>query len=599
MTQQSKAAGVAFLIICLLTLVKFFLYWLSGSLGVLSEAWHSLADIGTTVLVFVSIILQNKKDLSSSNRYGSSNSETSETKKKKNILIRTWQKISAVNTELKAAVTIGLILTIAAISIFVKALFAGSVVVTAPLITGLIFVGLSFGSYFLSRFEECVGTSEASAALIADSRHNHADMAISLITGISLILYHFNVNVDRWVGIVISLYILTFALELLVNAMTAILKGRQGMAFEHKFTAIIWKACSISTYKSHWSELETQLDIGDKSKRFLALFFIYLHNALRWSVRLATAAFVVWFCSTALYTVKSNEKALLLRFGSVINSAYEIGPGLHLKFPYPIDRVVRFNTESIRSLVVGNSTTQDSAMIWNTDHGDNKAFISGDNNLFLPYIIIHYRIKDYHDYYLNYENGVPEKMLSSLALQLLNHMFSKTPFYDLILNKRDVWTRQLSGQLQGQSDELGIGVEIVSFCLRDLHPPINLAESFENVVAANQLKVTSLNYAQRKAASMECRERVRGQRIISDAQGYVVEREQTAQGEAANYQLRYKAFQQDETVMKNLMYLKSAAKTLDGKKLLLVDPKSGVTENLLYLENFVVPRSSFKGSDSQ
>jgi regulator of protease activity HflC (stomatin/prohibitin superfamily)/divalent metal cation (Fe/Co/Zn/Cd) transporter len=598
-TQQSKAAGVAFFLICLLTIVKFFLYWLSGSLGVLSEAWHSLADIGTTVLVFVSILLQNKKDLGPANREVSIEYETAETKKKKNILARSWQKIRAVNTELKAAVTIGLILTTAAISIFVKAIFADKVVVTAPLTTGLIFVGLSFGSYFVSRFEEFVGNFQDSAALIADSHHNRADMAISLITGMSLILYHFNVNVDRWVGVVISLYILTFALELLVNAMVAIRKGRQRMEFEQKFTAIIWKACSISIYKSHWSNLENQLDLSDKSKRFLHLFFIYLHKTFRWSLRAAIAALVVWFFSTALYTVKSNEKALLLRFGSVINSAYEIGPGLHVKFPYPIDHVIRFNTESIQSLVVGNSTTQDSAMIWNTDHGDNKAFISGDNNLFLPYIIIHYKVKDYHAYYLNYENGVPEKMLSSLALQLLNHMFSKTPFYDLILNQRDAWTRKLSGQLQRQSDELGIGVEIVSFCLRDLHPPINLAESFENVVAANQLKVTSLNYAQRKAASMQCRERVRGKRTISEAQGYVIEKEQTAQGEATNYQLRYQAFQQGKKVIKNLMYLKSAAKTLDGKKLLLVDPKSGVTENLLYLENFVVPRSSFKGSDSQ
>lgn len=596
MTQQSKAAGVAFLIICLLTLVKFFLYWISGSLGVLSEAWHSLADIGTTVLVFVSIILQSKKNVTSP---GGDGSNENETKKKETVLARAWQKISAVNTELKAAVTIGLVLTTAAISIFVKAVFAGKVVVTAPLTTGLIFVGLSFGSYFLSRFEECVGHWEDSAALIADSRHNRADMAISLITGISLILYHFNVNVDRWIGVVISLYILTFALELLVNSMMAIIKGHQRMVFEQKFTVIIWKACSISTYQSHWAKLETQLGLGDKAKRFLHLFFIYLRQTLRWTVRLAIAALVVWFCSTALYTVKTNEKALLLRFGSVVNRAYEIGPGLHLKCPYPIDRVIRFNTESIQSLVVGNSTTQDSAMIWNTEHGDSKAFISGDNNLFLPYIIIHYRVKDTHAYYLNYENGVPEKMLSSLALQLLNHMFSKTPFYDLILNKRHVWTNQLSGQLQSQSDELGIGVDIVSFCLRDLHPPISLAESFENVVAANQLKVTSLNYAQRKAASMQCRERLRGLKTISEAQGYVVEREQTAQGEATNYQLRYQAFQKGEPVMKYLMYLKSAAKTLDGKKLLLVDPKSGVTENLLYLENFVVPRSFFKGSDSQ
>ncbi|MCG8549678.1 MAG: hypothetical protein MI799_04660, partial [Desulfobacterales bacterium] len=319
----------------------------------------------------------------------------------------------------------------------------------------------------------------------------------------------------------------------------------------------------------------------------------------QWSVRAAIAVFALGVCSSAVYTVQSNEKALLLRFGSVINRSYDIGPGLHLKLPYPIDQVIRFNTESIQSLVVGNSTTQDSAMIWNRDHGDNKAFISGDNNLFLPYIIIHYRVKDYHGYYLHYEDGVPEKMLSSLSLQLLSHMFSQTAFYDLILNKRDAWTRQLSQQLQQQSDELGIGVEIVSFCLRDLHPPINLAESFENVVAANQLKVTSLNYAQRKAASIQSRERVRGQRTISEARGYVTEKQETAQGDATNYQLRYQAFQQGMNVIKNLMVLETAAKTLEGKKLLLVDPKSGVTGNLLYLENFVVPRSFSKGSDAQ
>ena len=192
-----------------------------------------------------------------------------------------------------------------------------------------------------------------------------------------------------------------------------------------------------------------------------------------------------------------------------------------------------------------------------------------------------------------------KKLLSSLSLQLLNHMFSKTAFYDLILNKRGAWTKQLCGQLQHQSDELGIGVEIVSFCLRDLHPPINLAESFESVVAASQLKVTSLNYAERKAASILTKERIRRRRTISEAQGYVVEKEQTAQGEATNYLLRYQAFQKGKKVIKNLMCLKSAAKILDGKKLLLVDPKSGVTKDLLYIENFVVPRSYFKGSDSQ
>lgn len=108
MTQQSKAAGVAFFIICLLTMVKFFLYWLSGSLGVLSEAWHSLADIGTTMLVFVSIVLQKKKDSLLAAQGVSIKQERLETQKRKSIIARVRQKVSAVNTELKAAIAIGL-----------------------------------------------------------------------------------------------------------------------------------------------------------------------------------------------------------------------------------------------------------------------------------------------------------------------------------------------------------------------------------------------------------------------------------------------------------------------------------------------------------
>ena len=597
MTQRSKAAGIALVIIAALTISKFFLYWISGSLAVLSEAWHSIADIGTTILVFSSIILQEKKGANAKNPDTFPEKSIPANERTTHFLSQLFSRIHSVNAELKVAVLIGVLLTGAALSLFAKAIIAEKVVVSAPLMTGLIFIGLSFGSYFLARFEECVGNAEDSVALIADSRHNRADMAISLLTGISLILYHFRFNVDRLVGIIISLYILTFALELSVNSVRAIIKGRQKISFDYTITSIIWKACRFSTYRTYWLRLENRLQFSVGLKRMLRAVFNGLQKTVSWAIGVGAAGLLIWYCSTIFYTVKSNEKALLLRFGSLVNGSRDIGPGLHVKLPYPIDQALCFDTETIQSLVVGNSTTEETAMIWNTEHGDTKAFISGDNNLFLPYIIVHYRIKNYHKYYLGFEENIPEKMLSSLSLQLLNHAFSTTAFYDLILEKRKIWTEQIRDRLQKQSDELGIGVEIVSFCLRDLHPPIDLAESFENVVAAGQLKATSLNYAERKADAVLSRERVDRERTIREAKSYVIEKEEIAEGEATNYHLRYQVFQQDKDMVKTIMYLKTAAVVLNGKKMVLVDPKTGIAEDLLYMENFVALPLHFKGSD--
>lgn len=57
-----KAAWIALAIIGLLTASKFGLYLLSGSISVLSEAWHCLMDIATTLLVLISIIRQEYKN---------------------------------------------------------------------------------------------------------------------------------------------------------------------------------------------------------------------------------------------------------------------------------------------------------------------------------------------------------------------------------------------------------------------------------------------------------------------------------------------------------------------------------------------------------
>lgn len=595
MSQRTKAAWVACAVIAALTAAKFILYNISGSLAVLSEAWHSIADVMTTMLVLISIVSQRRKEQADESPVGARETAAGEgdgtkpfAEKSRGLRgQRFYRWFRSIHSELKISIVIGLLLVAAAVMILRQSLFAEPVSVSLPLVTGIIFIGLSFGSYFLYRFEENIGTVEASAALKADSHHNRADMAISLMTGISLIIYHFGVDIDRWIGMVIALYILTFASELLVNSVRAVIHSESDIEIKYRFTSIIWRLFNYETYRDLYRSACGHFQFGSRVKRVLALIPVVLAWLLRWSIRAGVMTGILVYLSTIFYAVQADEKALLMRFGKIVNDRSDIGPGLHLKLPFPVDSVLRFKTGTINELVVGNTAAADTAMIWSKDHGDNRMFISGDNNLFLPFMVVHYRIKDVHNYYLTHRDGIAEQMLAAAAYRLLNQMFTTTPYYDLILHQRQQWTDALKAELQQENDRLGTGLEIVEFCLKDLHPPIDLAGSYEDVVAAIQLREKYLNDAERRVISLLSKERIQALKTTTEAASYVVEKKKMAEGESSNYLLRYSGYQSGGEVMKDLLFLKAAEKTLQNKKIYLIDPKSGIDDKLIYIENYL------------
>jgi membrane protease subunit HflK len=71
-----------------------------------------------------------------------------------------------------------------------------------------------------------------------------------------------------------------------------------------------------------------------------------LAEALRSSfaiVKIVMVALLVVFLCSGFFTVRSQEKAMILRLGRPVGEGSRalLGPGLHWSFPYPIDEVVR------------------------------------------------------------------------------------------------------------------------------------------------------------------------------------------------------------------------------------------------------------------
>lgn len=582
MTDRIKAATISLLVIVCITGLKFVLYYISGSIAVLSEAWHSFSDIATTLLVLASIYRQQWKAAPKSNH----SKDLTSYKRGETYLRRFSGWFGQIDTELKIAGVISLLLLTVSILILWRAVFSTPVTIEMPLVTGIIFVGLSLGSFFLYRFQDTIGREGNSAALRADSLHNRADMAISLLTGVSLIIYHFGYDIDRWVSVYIAIFIFSFATEMFVNVLVSIFRGgRQGLVSDYRFSDICRAAFQPDTYARVIDPIIQHLPISKRRQTFLHKLPLYLLVLRRWSLVAVFFGMGMLGLRTMIYTVDVDEEAMVLRYGQIIQSDQTVGPGLHWKLPWPIDRVVRFQTGKVFSLPVGNVADLNTPMIWRNDHGDTQTFISGDNSLFLPYLTIHYRIKNPRSHYLNYRNGAAGKLLAFQAYRILSQTFAHEAYFDISLFKRRQWTSAAESELQATLDSMNAGIEIVAFCLRDLHPPRDIAASYEDVVAAYQKREKSLNQAKRYYNIKLPEARSAAQKMLSDVQAAAASRLKLAEGEAENYRLRLEGFKADREIGKDLLIYETAEKNLKDKKLFLIDPESGIDTKMVYFEN--------------
>jgi len=577
MNNRIKATWVSIGIVSILTLFKFLFFYISGSLAVLSEAWHSFSDIATSVFVLISLyrVLRLEKR-------GADKSE--EQPLSGNFIVRIFRKIIHLHPELQISFVIGIMLTSISVSILWNAFCCGGIVVDRPLISGIAFILFSLGSYFLYRFQISMGEKEGSAALYADGMHSKADMIGSLLTGVSLILYHFSFNFDRFVGAFIGILLFSVALEMLVNSTLALIKGQEKFSREYSAVSIIAAFFSENLYRKLWDKIHESGNFTAKSRAVLKDFYKFAALFFKLGLLLSALGLVGYYLKTALVFVRIDEKAIVLRFGKIVNRDELYGPGIHFKFPVPFENVVYINTKKIYSIDVGNSSSSGSAMIWTSEHGDSVDFISGDNNLFLPYVTLHYRVDDPYLFYVGVKGS--SELIRHISYSVLTKTFSERDFYDLAIFKRREWIDFARGEMQKKFNSLDMGVRIEELVVKDLHPPIKIANAFEKVVAAYQLKERDYNNAEGYINMLIPKTRADALRTASEATSYVRGKVLKAEGDAENYVLRLAGYKESRSVMRKYLFYKHAGETLSRGKKVVVDPKSGIPSQVIYSEKF-------------
>ena len=554
---KAKTAAAATVMNIILTSVKFLLYYFSGSMAILAEAWHSFSDIATSILVLIAV---SKSSLTSPET--ESGKGTDDSKGNPKNLSNRMEWITSLG--------IGLLLTIVAVSLIGKFIQSESKPIENSLLSGLLFLVFSLGSYFMYRFETRIGREENSLGLVSDGMHARADMTSSLLTGFSLIVYSMGLNLDRWVAGVIALFILSFALETLANVAMVYFRRESDHLFRYRSFEIIAFLLSKDTLQKVSTLFKASLE-----KKFGSTKHVRL--TCKAILCLPFVLMLIAYLSTAIFEVGIREQAIIERFGRPLSLKEPVESGLHLKLPWPFDRIQKVKVTNIKELNIGNITDrQTSALIWTRKHGTEEPFLSGDNNFFYPYIVLHYRIKNIFNYL--YENTDPETLLNEIAHRIVTIIFAKEEFYNIAATSRKGLEKEIYTRLQEEMDTLESGIELLAVSLKDIHPPISIADSFERVIAGYQEKQRIINDALGYKNKALPESRGRAVKELEAAKSYIIEREKKAEGNATRFKLSLPKDNREKQITMSRIYLQTMQEILRENKIIVVEPGSGQPE---------------------
>jgi membrane protease subunit HflK len=285
----------------------------------------------------------------------------------------------------------------------------------------------------------------------------------------------------------------------------------------------------------------------------------------------------------SFYTIQPNEVGLVLRFGKYARTTQ---PGLHLKIPLGIEKVFPVKVEYIfkeefgfRTQAAGVRTRYDQR-----SYDDESLLLTGDLNVLDLEWIVQFKIKDPFAALFKIRNL--RKTIRDISEAVMREVVGDYAFNEVLTTMRIEVNNNVQLKLQEVLDSYDTGVDIVTVKLQDVNPPDPVKPAFNEVNEAKQEKETLINEAWEVYNREIPQAKGEALKILNEAQGYSLQRINTAVGDAKRFSLLQSEYSRAKDVTRKRLYLENMNTLLmkAGKKY-LVDPEEKGILPLLKLQN--------------
>ncbi|MDR4506175.1 MAG: FtsH protease activity modulator HflK [Candidatus Scalindua sp.] len=270
-------------------------------------------------------------------------------------------------------------------------------------------------------------------------------------------------------------------------------------------------------------------------------------------------AVIIGFSS--FYTIKANQEAAILRFGRYVKT---VGPGLHGKLPFGIDRVYIGEVKRIyneefgyRTLRSGKETVIDYDF---RGAKDVSLMLTGDRNCSVVNWVVRYKIKDLRAFLFNVRN-VKDTIRDVSESVMRTTIGDRSIDEVLTIGRREIEDIARE-EMEHLLDSYGCGIDIQVVNLKGVDPPAQVKDAFDAVNKAVQMREQIINEAEGKKNKVIPAARGKKEQVIMEAEGYKVKRINEATGDTKAFLAVLREYEKDKDVTRRRLYLETMSKVI-------------------------------------
>ena len=281
-------------------------------------------------------------------------------------------------------------------------------------------------------------------------------------------------------------------------------------------------------------------------------------RALKWAV---PAILVLILGLTMYYTVPPDSQGVVLRFGRF--SSIE-DPGLHFKLPLGIDTVQTVPVKRQLKLEFGfgtdGATNSRQRNISRQGRALEKSMVTGDLSAALIEWIVQYRIDDPRSFL--FVVRAPEQTLRDLSEAVMREVIGDRTVDEVITTGRQEIEDQALLRLREMAADYQLGIKVDQLQLKNVNPPSEVQNSFNEVNKAQQDRQQKINVANGEYNKVVPRAKGEAEQKISEAEGYKLKRINEAQGDAAAFNSVLTEFVKAPEVTRKRLYLETMTEVI-------------------------------------
>jgi membrane protease subunit HflK len=269
--------------------------------------------------------------------------------------------------------------------------------------------------------------------------------------------------------------------------------------------------------------------------------------------------------ATGFYTVNADEHAVVRRFGAI---EARVGPGIHYRLPWPVDRVDVLKTTSVIKTGVGFSLAEnDSQSVAGVE------VLTGDTNILNVALVVQYVIRDPSDFLFRVDQ--PQTLVGKLAESVLSETVVGMPVDEVLTTGRLAIQGRVKIKTQEVLDRYHSGIQISSISIMNITLDSSVAQAFQDVADAMADREKAQNEARAYANDQIPRARGEANQTVTTAENYKQQRIAEAIGDTTRFLAVLKEYQKAPDVTRSRIYLDAMEKILPKVKLYVIDSQGG------------------------